>query len=386
MGTFRVMVCQATTGIVKAEIYPREEPTWSTEIGDKGEWGCTVDLGQKGNNGDDIRGYVLGRAHFFVIVHDEFPLQGGFPTSAGYQQAGNTFTMSGPGIGGLFDNREVRAPNGQPATIQNSANDWTISNASQRAVMRELLVKSLADSDSGASLPFNVDDGAGETGTLTRTYLGKDLTEVWKRLSDETETDQGTEFIFRPYYFETAGKPSYGFALNLGTPALGDLDLNAAWELGAAFGNIDLDWNLSIPVPHRVWAKGSGDGTTSLIGYAENTAALQALGIPYADYVDTTHSDEKDLTKLNSYASAVLKQYSQVEETWDVSVRVDGLNAQGKKISPALGEWAEGDMPMFRVTGHPVLADGEYRRRIMGMSNGDDPGTVSLKVQPLSLA
>ncbi|MGW4487849.1 hypothetical protein ACWEOE_28875 [Amycolatopsis sp. NPDC004368] len=386
MGTYRVLACEATTGIVKGEIYPREAPSWSTEICTKGEWGFNVDLGQRGNSKTDILGWTLGGAHFFAVLHDEHPLQAGFPSSAGFKQSENTFSVSGAGVGAIFDNREVRTPNGQPATILNSANDWTISNASQRAVMREILVKSLGDSDSGAALPFRLNDGAGETGTLTRTYLGKDLTEVWKRLSDETETDNGTEFIFKPYLFFTGQAPSIGWELKLGTPALGNLNLNAVWELSAAIGNTDVDYNLSIPRPHRVWAKGSGDGSTALIGYAENTAALQAQGIPYADYVDTSHSDEKDLTKLNSYASAILKEYSVPKETWSPEVRIDGLNASGKKISPALGEWDEGDMPMLRYTKHPVIADGEYRRRIMGMSNGQNAGTVSLKIQELSLA
>lgn len=386
MSGYRVLVCEARTGIVKDELKPSGDPSWSTEIGEKGDWSCELQLGVAPNFKDNVLSYTTSGAYFWMICYDDVPLQGGMPSSAGFAQGTNVLSVSGSGIGALFDSREVRMPNATPATIQNAANNWTAAGMSQRALMREIVVKSLGDSDSGASLPFDVSDGAGETGTFTQFFVGSDLTSVWSRLSDQTETDGGVEFIIRPYLFYTGNLPSIGFKLALGTPALGNLTLNALWESGAAFGNIDVDYNMSIPRPHRVWSKGSSDGGgVALIGYAENTAALQALGVPYADYVDTTHSDSKVLTRLNTFASAVLKEYSVPKETWTMSVRIDGKNRKGIQVSPKLGEWVEGDMPLVRVVRHPVIADGTYRRRIMGMSGGD-PGTVNLKIQDIALA
>jgi hypothetical protein len=64
-------------------------------------------------------------------------------------------------------------------------------------------------------------------------------------------------------------------------------------------------------------------------------------------------------------------------------VRVDGHNDQDKAVSPALGSWALGDQPVFGVSGHPWITDGQYRRRILGYVNeGDSPDTVKLTLKP----
>lgn len=386
MATWRVLVCQARTGVVVDELLPLGDPDWETEIGQKGSWGVQLRLGEAPNFKDSVLDYVTSGAHLWVVCWGSFPVQGGMPTSASFEQSTRTLHVSGAGIGALFDNRVSRTPNGTPATLTAAGNNWTMTNTTQRAYMRELVVKSLGDSDSGASLPFDVSDGAGETGTTTRTVNAWDLNQVWKLLTDETDNNGGCEFIFRPYAFDTAGAPSIGFALRLGNPALGNLALDAAWELNAAFGNIDVDYNLSIPRPHRVWAKGSGDGGAAIIGYAENTATLQAAGVPYADYVDTTHNDASIKATLDGYAAAILNEYSVPKTTWNAEVRIDGKNDRGVQISPELGSWVEGDMPLLRITDHPVIPDGSYRRRIMGMSNGSAPGLVKLKIQELPLA
>lgn len=386
MTDWRIIICQATTGLVVDELVPMGDPDWEREIGAKGSWGCDLRLGDAPNFQDSTLSYVTSGAFFWMVVYGDFPVQGGMPTSATFTQKTQTLRVEGAGIGALFDSRVARTPNGSPETITASGNNWTISNTTQRAYMRELVVKSLGDSDSGATLPFRVNDGEGETGTVTRTVNAYDFGSVWKKLTDETDNQGASEFVFTPYYFTTAGAPSYGFELKLGAPTLGDAGLEAVWELGAAFGTIDVDYNLSVPRPHRSWAKGSGDGAAAVVGYAENTADLQAAGVPYADYVDTTHNDATIKATLDGYAAATLSEFSVPLETWTAEVRVDGRNAQGVQVSPALGEWVEGDAPLLRVTDHPTIPNDSYRRRIVGMSNGSVAGLVKLKIQPTPLA
>ena len=384
--TWRCLITESTTGLVVDELALAADPDWSTEIGTKGSWSVDVLLGTGPNTKDTVLSYLTAGRYAWVVVYNNTPIQGGLPASGGYVQKTRTLTASGPGILALFDNRTVRAPNGTPATIASTANNLTIGNATKRRVIRDLIGLSLSDTNSGANLPFDLSDAASETGSENRTFPATDFTSVLRKLTDETDDNQGPEFIIRPYLVAGSGQTFIAWKLAIGTPLLGDQNLNAVWELSAAFGDIDLDYNMAVPIPHRVWAKGAGDGPVTVFGYAENSAALQAAKIPYADYTDTSHTDISDQAKLNSFAAATLAERSVASETWKATVRIDGKNNAGVQISPELGSWAEGDQPLFRVTKHQVIPDGSYRRRIVGMSQGQDAGTVALKIKPTPLA
>lgn len=384
--TWRCLITESTTGVIVNELALSADPDWSTEIGAKGSWSAQVLLGSGPNTKDNVLAYLTSGRYAWIIAYNNFPLQGGMPASGGYEQKTRTLTASGAGILSLFDNRTVRAPNGTPATIASSANNLALTGLTKRRVIRDLLANSLADSNSGAGLPFDLTDAAAETGTENRSYSAADLTSFLKRLADETDDNLGPEFIIRPYFLLQGGQPSVAWKGAIGTPLLGNQNLDASWELNAAFGTIDIDYNMAVPIPHRVWAKGAGDGPVTAMGYAENSAALQTAKIPYADYVDTSHSDISDTAKLNSYAAATLAERSVATETWKATVRVDGKNDRGKQISPELGSWSEGDQPLFRVTKHDVIPDGSYRRRITGYSKGNESGTVALKIKPTPLA
>ena len=382
--TWRCLITEARTGLVIDELKLSAEPSWSTEIGQKGSWGVELVLG-KDNPKDNALAYMTAGRYSWVVCYNSQPIQGGMPADGGFEQGTRKLSVSGPGILGVFENRIVRAVGGTPATIAASNNNYTLTGVSRRRIIRELVTRSVLDTASGAGLPFDVTDGETETGSENRSYVAADFNAVLKALNDETTDNGGPEFIVRPFLVIQSGVPYVGWKLASGTPLLGNQTLNATWELGAAFGNIDVDYNMAIPIPHRVWTKGAGSGTVSAVGYANNSTALQAANIIYSDYVDTSHGDVSDKTKLDSYSTATLADKSVAMETWNATVRVDGKNQAGKQISPELGSWAEGDAPLFRVTKHPVIPDNTYRRRIVGMSNGE-PGTVQLKIQPTPLS
>lgn len=383
--TWRCLITLAHTGQVVDEVQLSADPSWETEIGQKGSWGVELVLGGP-NPKDNVLTYMTSGAHAWILLNDDLPVQGGMPGDGGFNQKERTLSVSGAGILGVLDNRIVRAVGGSPATITASANNYALSGITPRRVLRELVLTSLLDTASGAGLPFDLTDAAAETGTTTRNFAAWDFSSVLKKLNDETDNIGGCEFIVRPYTDFQSGIQFVGWKLALGTPQLGNPALAAVWELGAAFGNIDVDYNMSIPRPHRVWSKGAGDGGAAVVGYAENTAALQAANVIYSDYVDTVHNDATIKTTLDGYAAGILSDRAVPLETWTAEVRIDGKNDRGIQISPALGSWVEGDMPLLRITDHPVIPDGDYRRRITGMSNGSAPGLVKLKIQPQPLA
>lgn len=388
--TWRVLVCQAKTGVIVGELQPTGTPSWSTEIGEKGDWGCSLQLNARSGSGvlmnpkDDVLAYLTSGAYFWAVANGTFIGQAGPPTGGKFEDG--LFQISGSGIGHLLEHRVARQPNGTPATIGASSNDWGFTTMTKRSYMRELVGKSVADSDSGAVLPIDYSDGNGEVGSVARSVKGHELVSVWKKLTDETDNQDSPEFILRPYFTLVGSAPAIAFKLALGTPKLGDANLPAVWELGAAFGNVSVDYNVAVPRPHRSWSKGAGEGPAAVFGYAQNTAPLQAAGVPYADYVDTSHADVSVKATADGYATANLNDFSVPTETWTASVRIDGKNHAGVQISPALGGWAEGDSPLLRITNHPVIPDGSYRRRIIGMSGNDNPSLVDLKIEPTPLS
>jgi hypothetical protein len=376
---WRIIITNTVTGAFVDELIPAEQPTFTVELNTKGSWGTTLALGSPPNTVDNVLAYATGGKHTWTVVWDSYPVQGGPPTDVSYEQAKRTLTVSGPGLGAFFEQREVRNPAGSPATINATANTRIITGYSRRQIMRQLVVDSCAPT--GNALPLDVADGLSEGGTQNRVYNGWDLAAVWKKITEESEAQNGPEFVLRPLFLNISGTDYVAFKLALGTPLLGNQALDALWESNAAFGSIDVDFNAGVFRPHNVWVKGAGDAGAAAIGYATNSTALVAGGYPYASRANTEHADEIAKTTLDSYAAADLAQYSVAQSTWRMKIRIDGKNDRGVVVSPQLGSFSEGDQPLIRVTKHDVISDDTYRRRIVGYTNSD-PGTVDLKLAP----
>ncbi len=229
---------------------------------------------------------------------------------------------------------------------------------------------------SGYGLP--IDLPAPEAGTNTRSYYGYDLARVWDRLDDLAKVIDGPELDFWPYL--VPGENKLRWQMLIGSPLLGDQQSAAVWDYGGALSTIDVDVNGSVSPCTRVWVKGSGSERGLMTGFAEDTT-LVGLGFPPTDYVDGDHTSVVEQSTLESYADADLAQFSSPTETWKCSVRIDGATGTGIEVSPALGNWSLGDAPTFGVSGHPWLADGQYRRRVLSFSNQDE-ASVQLDLQP----
>ncbi len=151
------------------------------------------------------------------------------------------------------------------------------------------------------------------------------------------------------------------------------------WDYGAALTQIDLDVNGSAAPTTRAFVKGSGTERELLVGYATDTTPI-GLGFPAVDHVNSDHTSATVAATLNGYARADLKAFAAPTETWKCSVQIDGLSSRGVTVSPGLGTWALGDAPVFGISGHPWIPDGQYRRRILGYDN-DKETSVSLQLQ-----
>lgn len=370
MGEWRVMVAETVTGKLLADVTPRDLPSFSRAVTDKGTWTINVLPEERNNTHLDLHSFTDAGRFSWIITYDDYVVQAGPVWTYTYDENTRNLSISGSGLQGIFDRRVLRNPNGHTAIVHESE-DLVLTNLSLRGIAQAIVQANLAQP--GYGLPIDL-PATPEAGTNTRTYEGYDLAQVWQRLKELSEVINGPEIDFAPYIVEGANLIRWSMAA--GSPTLGDQTTAAVWDYGGALSQIDVDVNGSASPCTRVWVKGSGTERALLTGYAEDRSLIE-LGYPPTDYVDTEHSSVTVQQTLEDYADAALKEFSAPMEKWSCSVRVDGITARDKAVSPALGTWSLGDAPTFGISGHPWIADGQYRRRILGF-NGRDESTVDL--------
>lgn len=372
MGEWRALVAETVSGLVVADVALSAEPQFDRSLGDKGSWSVELITDDRANRQVDFHTYVRPPWYSWIVAYDDFPVQAGPTWTHGFKDAERRLTVSGSGLNGIYGRRVVRRASGTPAAITRPDSDLTYTGLSLRGILRQLVADNHAQD--GYALPIDL-PGA-EAGTATRTYRGYELGLMWDRMMDLTGVLNGPEFDFAPVFANNGA--NIRWRLDIGTPLLGDQDTAATWDYGGALSEIDVDVNGSNAPVTRVWAKGSGQDSAMLVGFAEDTTATSA-GFPGLDFVDGDHTSVEVQQTLNDHARQDLKDLSAAQETWKCTVRIDGLQSRGVDVSPRLGSWALGDAPLFGVSGHPWIPDGSYRKRILGFSQ-DETATLALKL------
>lgn len=373
MATWRALIAETVTGKIVSDCTPRDLPKFDRKLTDKGSWTINVVPDDKANAAVDFHTYTDAGKYSWLVMCDDLVPQAGPVVTYQYDENTRNLSVSGTGIQGIFDRRVLRKATGAPDNIVHVGNDLAITSKSLRGIAREIVAANLAQT--GYGLP--VDVPATETGTSTRTYLGYDLANVWDRLEELSKVENGPELDFRPYL--TSNGNAIRWEMLIGAPKLGNQTSTAVWDYGGALGQIDVDTNGSASPCMKAWAKGSGTERTLIVGYAANSA-LVAQGYPPVDFVDNDHTSVIVKATLTSYAVADLAKLSAPIESWKCTVRVDGTTSAGVSVSPKLGAWSLGDAPLFGLSKHPWIRDGQYRRRILGYGS-DTESTVSLELQ-----
>lgn len=377
MTEWRVMVAETVTGNLLADVTPRDLPSFSRALTDKGSWTVNVIPDDRANATLDFHSYTDAGRFSWIVAYGSYVVQAGPTFSYSYDENSRALSVSGTGLQGLFDRRVLRTATGGTSGIVDPAEDVVISNRSLRGIARDIVATNLAQT--GYNLPLDLPEA--ETGDQTRTYYGYDLAKVWERLTDLADVIDGPELDFRPYL--VSGQNQVRWAMDIGAPLLGDQSSAAVWDYGGALSAIDIDVNGSAGPTTRVWVKGSGSERATMTGFAQDTGLVD-LGFPPTDYVDSEHTSVVEQPTLESYADAELAQFSRPTETWSCTVRIDGSSG-GVEVSPALGNWSIGDAPLFGVAAHPWIPDGQYRQRILSYSQ-QDQASVKLDLEPTPAA
>jgi hypothetical protein len=370
---WRALVAETVSGNVVADVVMSAYPQFSRKLCDKGSWAIDLVVDDKANRGIDFHAFTEPARYSWIVAYNDMAVQAGPVWTYAFKEDSRTLSVAGSGLGGLFGRRVLRNPAGNAATVADVSNDLTYTGLTLASILVELVSDNA--SQFGYALPL--DWPALTPGSAQRTFAGAELANVWDRLTELSQVINGPEFEFAPVL--SAGGSRIRWQLVTGSPLLGDSASTSVWDYGAALSAIDIDVNGSASPVTRVWAKGAGQDAATLTGFAEN-ADLIGVGYPGLDYVDSAHTSDTNPDDLTGYAQADAADFRTPDEKWACTVRIDGLiNSDGVEISPGFGSWSLGDAPLFGLSGHPWIADGLYRRRILGYTQAD-PSTLALVI------
>lgn len=109
----------------------------------------------------------------------------------------------------------------------------------------------------------------------------------------------------------------------------------------------------------EAWGTGGRQAAKALFSRAASPSLLDA-GFPRMETVSSAHSTVVEQPTLNRYTEQDLARASAPVEWWSFEFHADG--------QPRLSDVSIGDTCMVKLEGNRYLPDGEYLRRIVGMS------------------
>lgn len=377
MAEWRVLIVKTLDGQIVADAIPRDQPSFTRKICDKGSFTVNFLIGQRANSAIDFREYSKVGKYCWVILCDDFPVQGGPAWTYQYTENTRTLSLSGTGLQGILDKRILINWEGH-SYLTHPSNDIAWDGEFKWEMQRRLALYGTAETNYGLPIIAPQSWPNQGPGNATKgTYYGYDLATVWQRMTELHETINGPEFDFIPQF--TNGNNNIQWRMLVGEPILGNQTPNDVWDYGGALSRIDVDVNGGASPLARVWVKGEGTERSLLTGFAEDQS-LYALGFPPIDAVDSEHTSVKIQNTLEEYADKNLEKFRYPIEKWNCSVRIDGKEAKSNRtVSPKISEIELGASPQFFVSGHPWITDGGYRKRILGYSD-DGPNNIKLEL------
>jgi hypothetical protein len=229
---------------------------------------------------------------------------------------------------------------------------------------RVLRLLDLGTTGTNRELPLELPALSGEAGSTVE-YLSGDLGTVSERIKEAVEADGGPDVILRPELNLTQDtlvwKAQVEESLGSPTPV-------AAWDYPISVAALtgDLDASEMVTTGYVLGDTQTNEATLRGVGVA--SATLDALR-PALERADRTSVSNKLQQELDALATSYVAAHSTAAETWSIVVHPDA--------EPIIGEqWNLGDVVVISVSDHPWLDDGEYLRRVVGVTHSPDSMTL----------
>lgn len=393
---YYALAVDTVTGHVMQELPLMAEPTWTQQINQPGSWQITTPLGNPTDLASGLPTALLraavskGRISVAICygdgsLNDPIVQAGPIWTDASDDGAANntqpSLTLGGAGLWSALTARLTVGPSWTPSAGLAA----TSANVTYTSSLQGIASMMLTDTVTRGALPIDIPTPITPTTTpITMAYYGYDMKMVGDNLRDLTQlaglttadltslgATTGPDILFQPYFSD--GSHVRWKAL-IGTPTLTQSGKSINFDYGANLQSVTTA-NDGSKLATTQYEKGSGQQASLLWAYAQDST-LTNLGWPLLESVSTAHSDVVDQTTLQKWANAELALYGRPVETWSGVVRADML--------PVLGTYYAGFYANYNMINHPWIPDGVYQQRILGISNGQNPGEIIHVLQATS--
>jgi hypothetical protein len=229
---------------------------------------------------------------------------------------------------------------------------------------RVIKLLELGTTGSRRQLPLNLPTYRGDGGTSIE-YVGVDLGTVSERVKEAVEADGGPDVVIRPELSYDQAYVSWDVQVE---QHFGNTKNMATWSYPYSVRELSGDADASQIVSTGYVLGDTSTSVGNIRGVGVSSVDLGELS-PAMERADRTSASNKSQDELDALAVSFQAAHSVVAETWSVSVHPG--------VDPIYGvHWNLGDRVTVSVSDHPWLDDGEYVRRVVGITHTPDSMTL----------
>lgn len=368
---YYALAINSVTGSVLDEIPLAIDPTWAQQINQAGLWTVQTQAGGAGGlKKSTLRGLLqAGRVSVAVCWGSGSPAdyicQAGPLWSWGMQGGGSEsppiVQLGGSGFWGLPSALEQIAVGWNGASLGIGMD--TSYTSSLQGIACGIVANASARWQQLIGSPMPVDIPAAIPGAKTMRYYGYQFTSAGQRLQELTQMVSGPDILFLPYF---ATSNTIRWRMVVGNPYLaqpGDaLTFDYPGSIRSILPNSD-----GSKLATTSYAVGSGSDYSTLWASASDST-LTADGWPPLEFADISRSSETLPAALATYVKSEQTLYGRPQETWTATVSTD--------TEPPFGSYQPGLFAAYNVQDHPIILDGQYGQRILGLQNGSNVGEI----------
>ena len=380
---WRAWIFDTRTGAFQTDLPLAATPTYSYGLNDGGGSG-SVEVAIVGPDGFDknlLDQYVenVGLRWSIGVSFNDQILQAGPILTESYTDPATYVTINFAGIWKIFSAWYVF----NPAIASLSTPADPSANITYSGITARQLAKSLVRDGmlTFGQLPIDLPEDDPLTGTVSQTYYGYDLNLLSDALNNVVSMDGGPEIEFRPYWKDPL---TTRWAMRTGSPRLGTIGAPWVFDYGSRGSLVALDKASDSSAGRFGWyVRGAGSQNSQVFGYSADMT-LPKTGYPLLLGVDGNHTNETLVSNLNAFAAADTNTYKAPVRTYTGTIRLNGVDVNGQPTgSPTLNQLNVGDTITAHVEKHNRLPDGDYKWRVLSVTNNDTQ-TAKLALQPTS--
>lgn len=375
----RAQVADMVTGD-KIQTLPTSDVTWERRILSPETLRVSMTLKPRAHQMIDLRNSTTEAKTALVVSDDDVVLGAGPIWGREFDDETGKWTCEAAGIWSLLDHAHVMPdtvaslpllvevdgmdePNPDLATIF-TAQTWP-------QIVRGLLEQRATRP--GGRLPFVY--GATGAGEHDKTYDAASFKTIGEALQDLTRLMGGPEIEFTPQIVDNRLR----WLVRVGDDSQLEIQSKTVHRFDFTPQKRSVR-RLKVRSSGRelaseAWGTGGRQAAKALFSRAESPFLLEA-GFPRMETVSSAHSTVVEQPTLDRYTEQDLARASAPVEWWSFEFHADG--------QPRLSDVSIGDTCMVKLEGNRYLPDGEYLRRIVGLSGSSRDRWVKVVTDEVS--